>query len=188
MDTGDMVPHMTDIDEHGRPEPPLAAGEQETLAGYLDYQRSTLGWKCRGLESKGLNTTTAASTLTLGGILKHMALVEEAWFSRSLFDRPYAPPWDAVNFKEDPDWDLRTAAEDSPEELFLLWNAACEKSRSLLAEALARGDLSQLAQRTWPDGRAPSLRWIMCHMIEEYSRHNGHADLLREAVDGETGE
>ncbi len=63
-----------------------------------------------------------------------------------------------------------------------------DRSRSLVAEALTHGDLGQPARRTWPDGRAPSLRWILCHLIEEYARHNGHADLLREAVDGRTGE
>jgi hypothetical protein len=63
-----------------------------------------------------------------------------------------------------------------------------DRSRSLADDALTRGGLDQLARRTWPDGRAPSLRWILCHMIEEYARHNGHADLIRESVDGETGE
>jgi len=65
---------------------------------------------------------------------------------------------------------------------------AVDRSRSLVDEALTRGGLDQLVQRTWPDGRAPSLRWILCHMIEEYARHNGHADLIRESIDGETGE
>jgi hypothetical protein len=63
-----------------------------------------------------------------------------------------------------------------------------DRSRSLIDDALTRGGLGQLARRTWPDGRAPSLRWILCHMIEEYARHNGHADLIRESLDGETGE
>ncbi|MHB1784422.1 MAG: mycothiol transferase, partial [Acidimicrobiales bacterium] len=81
-----------------------------------------------------------------------------------------------------------TAAQDSPDELRALWEDAVVRSRQRVADALADGGLDRLAVRTWPDGRAPSLRWIMLHMIEEYARHNGHADLLREAVDGETGE
>ena len=180
---------MTELDEHGRPEPPVAAGEAATLLGFLDYQRATLAWKCSGLDAAGLRATTAASTMTLGGILKHMALVEFGWFSGSLHGREYEPPWDAVDWKADPDWEWRTAAEDSPEELFALWQRAVDRSRADVAQVLDDGGgLDRLAKRTWADGRAPSLRWILCHMIEEYARHNGHADLLRESVDGVTGE
>ena len=180
---------MTELDEHGRPEPPVAAGEAATLLGFLDYQRATLAWKCSGLDAAGLRATTAASTMTLGGILKHMALVEFGWFSGSLHGREDEPPWDAVDWKADPDWEWRTAAEDSPEELFALWQRAVDRSRADVAQVLDDGDgLDRLAKRTWADGRSPSLRWILCHMIEEYARHNGHADLLRESVDGATGE
>jgi uncharacterized damage-inducible protein DinB len=180
---------VTDLDEHGRPEPPPAGDEPATLLGFLDYQRATLAWKCAGLDAAGLRATTAASTMTLGGLLKHMALVEDVWFSRSLHgnDRRLAP-FDAVDFKADPDWEWRTAAEDSPDKLRALWQSAVDRSRSLTEEAINDGGLDRLAKRTWPDGSAPSLRWILVHMIEEYARHNGHADLLRESVDGETGE
>ncbi len=177
-----------ELDEHGRPEPPVAADETTMLLAFLDYQRATLAWKCRGLDSDGLNTRTAASSMTLGGMMKHMALVETGWFSRSLYGHDYSPPWDAVDWTADPDWEWRTAAEDTPEELRTLWEDAVTRSRQLVVEALADGGLDRLAVRTWPDGRAPSLRWIVLHMIEEYARHNGHADLLREVVDGETGE
>ena len=179
---------MTDVDEHGRPEPPLAADETATLLGYLDYQRATLAWKCRGLDAAGLRATVGASSMTLGGLLKHMALVEESWFSRRLHGRDWGPPWDAVDWQADPDWDWHLATEDSPEELFALWQGAVARSRSLVADALADGGPGRLAKVVWPDGRSPSLRWILCHMIEEYARHNGHADLLRESVDGQTGE
>jgi uncharacterized damage-inducible protein DinB len=180
---------MTDIDEHGRPEPPAAGDETETLLGFLDFQRATLAWKCSGLDAAGLRATTAASSMTLGGLLKHMAVVEDGWFSRSLHGNDYHSPWDVVDWKADRDWEFRTAAEDSPEQLFGLWNESVERSRALVAEALATGGgLGQLAERTRPDGPTPSLRWILCHMIEEYARHNGHADLLRESIDGETGE
>src|SRR5580658_2825480 len=127
---------MTDLDEHGRPEPPVAADEAATLLGFLDWQRATLAWKCSGLDAAGLRATTAASAMTIGGILKHMALVEYGWFSRSLHGREYAPPWDAVDWKADPDWEWRTAAEDSPEQLRSMWEDAVARSRELVTEAL----------------------------------------------------
>jgi uncharacterized damage-inducible protein DinB len=179
---------MTDVDEHGRPEPPLAGDEAATLLGFLDYQRATLAWKCAELDADGLRAKVGASSMTLGGLLKHMALVESDWFSRVLHRRDPQPPWDAVDWKVDRDWEWRTAAEDSPEQLLALWQGTVAQSRTLVEEALAGGGLDQPARRTWPDGRAPSLRWILVHMIEEYARHNGHADLLRESVDGQTGE
>ena len=179
---------MTDLDEQGRPEPPVAADEVATLLGFLDYQRATLAWKCEGLDTAGLRATTAASSMTLGGMLKHLAYVEGHWCSRSLHGHDPAPPWDTVDWKADPDWDWHSAAEDTPEQLHALWHDSVARSRSLVAEALADGGLGRPAQRSWPDGQVPSLRWIVCHLIEEYARHNGHADLLRESVDGSTGE
>jgi uncharacterized damage-inducible protein DinB len=179
---------MRIIDEHGRPEPPVAADEVDTLLGFLDWQRSTLEWKCSGLDTAGLSTKVAASSVTLGGLLKHMALVEDSWFSRSLHGNERQPIWAAVDWKNDPDWEWRTAADDSPEDLLALWRGAVERSRDLTALALADGGPGRLAARSWPDGQTPSLRWILCHMIEEYARHNGHADLIREAVDGAAGE
>jgi len=176
------------VDEQGRPEPPPAGDEAATLFGFLDFQRATLAWKCRGVDADGLRTTVAASTMTLGGLLKHMAYVESHWFSRSLHGQDRQPPWDSVDWSADPDWEWHSAADDTPAELFALWEAAVASSRVLTADAIADGGLDRLADRAWPDGRAPSLRWIVTHMIEEYARHNGHADLLREAVDGETGE
>jgi uncharacterized damage-inducible protein DinB len=179
---------MAHIDEHGRPRPPIDGDEVATLLGFLDHHRATLEWKARGLDAAGLASTIGASTMTLGGLLKHMALVEDSWFSRRLHGADRSPPWDAVDWRSDPDWDWDSARHDSPEELMALWRAAVERSRTLTAEALAEGGLDRPAAVAWPDGRSPSLRWILVHMIEEYARHNGHADLLREAVDGETGE
>jgi uncharacterized damage-inducible protein DinB len=179
---------MTDLDEHGRPEPPIAGDEIATLRGFLDYQRATLAWKCSGLDAAGLRATVGASTITLGGLLKHLALVEDYWFSQRLHGRAAPPPWDAVDWKADPDWDWHSAAGDAPEQLLALWQEAVERSRSLVAEALAGGGPDQLARRAWRSGESPSLRWILVHMIEEYARHNGHADLIREAVDGAVGE
>jgi len=179
---------MNDLDEQGRPEPPLAADETATLLGFLEYQRSTLAWKCTGLDGTGLRATVGASSMTLGGLLKHLAYVEDYWFSRRLHGGDPRPPWDAVDWKADPDWEWHSAAVDSSEQLFALWQDAVARSRSLVAEALADGGLERPARVAWPDGSAPSLRWILLHMIEEYARHNGHADLLRECIDGATGD
>ena len=179
---------MTTLDEQGRPEPPPAAPETATLLGFLEYQRATLAWKCGGLDQAGLQATVGASSMTLGGLLKHLAYVEDYWFSQRLHGQDRRPPWDTVDWKADPDWEWHSAAEDTPEQLFALWQDAVARSRSLVAEALADEGLDGLARRAWNDGRAPSLRWILVHMIEEYARHNGHADLLRESVDGLTGE
>ena len=158
------------------------------LTSFLDYQRATLEWKCRGLDAAGLSATTARSAMTLGGILKHMALVEDVWFSLYLRDQPRCAPFDAIDWKSDPDWEWRSAASDSPEALRTMWSDSVDRSRAFFAEAVADGGLDHLAKRLRRDGANHSLRWIMVHMIQEYARHNGHADLLREAVDGETGE
>ena len=179
---------MTYLDEQGRPEPPLAADETATLVGFLEYQRATLAWKCAGLDAAGLRATVGASSMTLGGLLKHLAYVEQDWFSRWRHGRDRQPPWDTVDWKADPDWEWHSAAENSPEQLYTLWQETVARSRSLVAEALADGGLERPARRTRPGGQAPSLRWILVHMIEEYARHNGHADLIRESVDGLTGE
>ncbi|MET7335056.1 DinB family protein [Nonomuraea sp. NPDC005650] len=179
---------MTQLDEQGRPEPPLAADETATLLGFLDYQRATFAWKCSDLDPAGLKATVGASSMTLGGMIKHLAYVEDHWFSRALRGGDWPPPWNTVDWRADGDWEWNSAATDSPEQLFALWQEAMSRSRSAVAEALAEGGLDQPARRSWPDGQTPSLRWILCHMIEEYARHNGHADLIRESVDGLTGE
>ena len=179
---------MSDVDEHGRPHPPGDAGEVETLRGFLEHHRATLAWKCRGLDAAGLGAITAASSMTLGGLLKHLALVEDHWFTRWLHDRPMPEPWASVDWSDDPDWAWRTAADDVPDELWRLWEESCQRSRAAVDEALELGGLDQRAAHRNQAGQAPSLRWILVHMIEEYARHNGHADLLREAWDGEVGE
>ncbi|GLY65544.1 DinB family protein [Amycolatopsis taiwanensis] len=179
---------MTDLDEHGRPEPPVAADETATLLGFLDFHRATLAWKCSGLDAAGLRATVGVSPITLGGMLKHLAYVETHWFARFLSGRDCEAPWDTVDWKADPDWDWHSAADDTPEQLFALWQDAVDRSRALVGQALTDGDLAQPARRGWRDGRTPNLRWILVHVIEEYARHNGHADLIRESVDGLTGE
>jgi uncharacterized damage-inducible protein DinB len=176
------------VDEHGRPEPPLVADEVSTLLGFLEYQRATLKWKTAGLDSEGFQATVGVSSMTLGGMLKHLAWVEGYWFSYWLHGRDPGSPWNAVDWANDPDWDWHSAAEDSPEQLHAIWQEAVAHSNARISEALAERGLDYLALRSSPEGDVPSLRWIVLHMIEEYARHNGHADLLRESIDGETGE
>jgi uncharacterized damage-inducible protein DinB len=178
---------MTVVDDHGRPEPPLVADESATLLGFLEYQRATFAWKTAGLDADGLAAKVAASSMTLGGMLKHLALVEDYWFSYWLRGRDQQPMWD-VDWDADRDWDWHSAAADTPDQLRAVWEDSVASSRTMVTDALADGDLGQMARRTWPDGRAPCMRWILTHMIEEYARHNGHADLIRESVDGVTGE
>jgi hypothetical protein len=179
---------MTSLDERNRPEPPVAGDETATLLGSLERQRATLAWKCGGLDAAGLRARLAPSAITLGGLLKHLALVEDEYFTRRLLGRELGPPWDTVDWDADPDWDWHSAAEDTPDQLMSLWQDAVARSRSAVTEALAGGGLDQLARQTWPDGRAPSLRRILIDLIEEYARHVGHADLIRESVDGLVGE
>ncbi len=179
---------MTSVDEHGRPEPPQAAGELETLRGFLDFQRATLEWKCAGLDAAGLTATVGVSTMTPAGLLKHLSFVEDYWFTYRLHGRAPAEPWASVDWAADGDWDWHSAAADSSEQLWDLWRSALARARAAVEEALAGEGLDMLCRTPWPDGGAPSLRWVLVHMIEEYARHNGHADLLRESVDGQVGE
>jgi hypothetical protein len=169
-------------------EPPANGDEADTLVGSLERQRRTFAWKCGGLDADGTRATTAASTLTLGGLLKHLALIETYYFSFKLWGRPIAAPFDAVDFDADPEWEFRTAADDSPDELMKLWEDNVVRSRELLAEALADGGLDFTWRSPWADGVAPSLRRMLVDLIEEYARHTGQADLIRESVDGLVGE
>ena len=179
---------VTDQDTQGRPGPPVAGDEAATLLGSLERQRAIFAWKCGGLDAAGLRATAAASSMTLGGLLKHLALVEDEYFTRRLLGRDYGPPWDTVDWDADPDWEWHSAAADSPEQLYTLWRDAVALSRSAVSDALAGGGLGQLARWASPRGESPSLRRILIDLIEEYARHTGHADLIRESVDGLTGE
>ncbi|HEY2575593.1 MAG TPA: DinB family protein [Streptosporangiaceae bacterium] len=169
-------------------EPPVAGSEADTLLGALERQRGYVAWKCGNLDSAGLRATLGPSTMTLGGLLKHLAMVEDHYFLVKLHGRKQSPPWDTVDWDADPDWEWHSAADDTPGQLMSLWQETVARSRAAVAEALADGGLDQLAAQRWPDGRAPSLRRLLIDMIEEYARHVGHADLIRESVDGLTGE
>jgi hypothetical protein len=169
-------------------EPPIAGTEVEQLLGALDRLRWTFRWKADGLDAAGLRTTIGASTLTLGGLLKHLAACEDYMFTTKMRGEPIGAPWDANGWDGSNDWEFASAADDTPEELYALWDGAVERSRARVAAALTEGGLDQPVHASGPDGRHASLRRLVCDMVEEYGRHTGHADLLREAVDGRVGE
>jgi uncharacterized damage-inducible protein DinB len=179
---------VVNFDDVGRPEPEPAVGELETLLGFLNFQRATLKWKCEALSSEGLNVSVGVSTMTLGGLLKHMTFVENEWFWRWIGDNDRLEPWLSADFEQDPDWEFTSAVHDNAETLMANWAASVQLSESILDDCLHAGGLDQLAKRKWPSGESPSLRWILVHMIEEYARHNGHADFIRESIDGSVGE
>jgi hypothetical protein len=177
---------MTTIDPPW--EPPIAGTEVDHLKGALDRQRMTFRWKAGGLDSSELQARIGASELTLGGLLKHLAFVEDYYFTLKLSGEDPGATWDLSNWETDKDWEFTSAANDTPEQLYALYDGAVERSRARLDEALARGGLDQSVDLGWSDGRQPSLRRLLCDLVEEYSRHTGHADLLRESVDGLVGE
>jgi hypothetical protein len=169
-------------------EPPLAGSEIDHLVGALERLRATFRWKADGLDSAGLQTRIGPSSLTLGGLLKHLALMEDFIFTSKLSGQPVGAPWDATDSDGSDDWEFTSAAADPPEQLYALWDGAVERSRTRLNAALANGGLDQLVHVSGPDGRHANLRRLLCDLIEEYGRHTGHADLIREAVDGRVGE
>jgi hypothetical protein len=117
--------------------PPVAGNELDTLLGALERQRGYVAWKCGNLDSAGLSARLEPSTMTLGGLLKHLALVEDDWFSVKLHGKDPHPPWNSVDWDADPDWDWHSAGQDSPQQLLTLWQDATDRSRALVAEAIA---------------------------------------------------
>jgi uncharacterized damage-inducible protein DinB len=161
----------------------LHGDEIDTALITLERNRRTFAWKCADIDADAMALPLASSSMTLGGLLKHLAWVEELYFQHRLAGRPMMTPFDRLDPENDwEDWPWRTAAADTPAALRALWVATVHRSRASLTEALSNGELDQLTH----DGM--SLRRLLADMIEEYARHTGHADLLREAVDGSTGE
>lgn len=166
-------------------EPSETPGERQGLEEFLDYFRAVMRRKATGLGAADLNRTVAASSLTLGGIIKHLSLVEETWFVEEILGQGLSEPWSAIDWAAQPEWDFESAADDSPDYLLALHATACERSRKILAGI---DDLDSLEARVPPTGGRLNVRWILIHMIEEYARHVGHADLIRESIDGTTGD
>ncbi|MFJ8882741.1 DinB family protein [Streptomyces sp. NPDC102402] len=160
--------------------PPLAGDERETLRAFLDYHRATLAMKCEGLSDEQLRgQSMPPSTLSLLGLVRHMAEVERAWFRRVFEDNEAPMVWsDRIDFQAAYDASASTRAE-----AFAAWEAEVENSRRT-EERAASLDVTGLQPR-W--GQEVSLRMVMVHVLLEYGRHNGHADFLREGVDGTVG-
>lgn len=160
--------------------PPSVAGEREMLRAFLDFHRATLAVKCEGLSDEELRRTSMPpSTLSLLGLVRHMAEVERTWFRRVINKEDVPLVWS-------PEGDYQAAYDASGStgaEAFAAWQAEVEHSRRIerAAESL---DVTAYQPR-W--GEEVSLRLVMLHMMHEYARHNGHADLLREGVDGTVG-
>ena len=169
-------------------EPPLAGTEVEHLLGALDRLRASFRWKADDLDEAGLQARIGASVLTIGGLLKHLAVQEDYMSTTKLAGQPMGPPWDANDWDGDEDWEFMSAAGDSPAELYARYDGAVERARARLDAALADGGLDQFVHTSGTDGQHASLRRLVCDLIEEYGRHTGHADLLRESVDGRIGE
>ncbi|WKX74551.1 DinB family protein [Streptomyces sp. XD-27] len=161
------------------------ADERTMLENWLEFHRETLAAKCEGLSDEQLREASAPpSDLTLLGLVRHMAEVERAWFRRVLSQQEIGPLYYS---EEDPDGDLHVSGQDTAKEAFDTWRAEIAAARESAARH-ALDDTGVWKRRKSPgEDRVVSLRWIYVHMIEEYARHNGHADLLRERIDGATG-
>ncbi|MDN3296525.1 DinB family protein [Streptomyces ficellus] len=173
---------MTTHEVPERTEPSGLAGEREMLEGWLEYHRQTLALKCSGLDDARLRQASAPpSALSLLGLVRHMAEVERHWFRRILAAED-APPiyWT----EENPDGDFHLTEKDTWDEAYATWQAEIARARELAAGR----SLDDVAGGRHRSGKTFNLRWIHTHMIEEYARHNGHADLLRERIDGATGD
>ena len=163
-----------------RPDPPLVADEREMLRAFLDFHRATLAQKCDGLTDDQLREQSSPpSTLSLLGLVRHMAEVERVWFRRTIAGEDLPLVWtDEVDFQVAYD-----ASKSTRSEAFDAWQAEVLHSRRIEAEASSLDLLGH--QPRWNE--QVSLRFVLLHMIHEYARHNGHADFLREGVDGVVG-
>ncbi len=168
--------------------PPVVADEATTLSWFLDRQRMTFQWKTGGLDAAALRTAHAPSPMTLGGMILHLTRFEDDMSSEWLHAEPQLPRWAAIDWDATPGWDWEHGAALSPDELYAGWDAAVVRSRERFRTALAEGGPDR--QAPLPDGAGwtmPTARYILLNMIEEYARHNGQADLIRETIDGLTG-
>jgi len=164
-----------------RAQPPYVGDERAIVLGFLAFQRDTLRWKIEGLGKEQLLRPHPPSTMTLLGLVRHLAVVEDSWFNEVFLGEELPEPWASVDWGADRDWEWHSAGDCPVEESIALWEAAVARSNAVIAA-------HDFDERSAKGKDRPSLRWIVIHMIEEYSRHNGHADLLREAIDGQTGE
>jgi uncharacterized damage-inducible protein DinB len=168
----------------GRVHPPHQAGERETLETFLDFYRETVLRKVSGLSDQDLRRVIVPSGWSPLGMVKHLAYVERNWFtSRMAGEKDLPVPWT----EEDPDADFRVEPGESTEEVLRFYRDQCARSRSIAAGA-SLDDLAVEWPADRPPEKRPTLRWIYVHMIEETARHAGHLDVVRELIDGKTGE
>ena len=167
-------------------DPARQGDERAMLAEYLDVQRTTMVRKVAGLDRAQLGQRLPTSSLTLGGLVKHLALVEDSWFTERFLGLGEPEPWASAPFDEDEDWDFHSAADHEPTALLALYAAACERSRQAFDQAASLDTRSVQVDRL--SGEHFTLRWVVLHLLEETARHAGPADLLREAIDGATGD
>ncbi len=172
----------TDVTE--LPEIAMQADEKSMLVDFLNFQRTVLLRKSEGLRDEQGSQTAAPSSLTLKGLLKHMAFVESHWSNYVLLGHDPQSPWAEAPWDDDPDWDFTTANDEPLAELQARYRSAWGDADAIYRAA----GIDDLAARPGADGVAASVRWILLHMIEEYARHIGHADFLREAIDGSVGD
>lgn len=168
-----------------RIDPDSSGSELDLLTQFLDYQRETMLLKCDGLTREQLARPLAPSTLTLGGLLNHLALVEDSWMNDRFLGLPEREPWAGVDWDADPDWEFRTAADLEPEQLRQRYGEAVSRTQQVVAGA---SGLDQLSVQPRGNGQRFSLRWVLLHLLDETARHAGHADLLRQSIDGTVGE
>ncbi|MFG1815264.1 DinB family protein [Kribbella sp. NPDC049174] len=160
--------------------PQVAADERTTLEQFLDFHRAEVVRALEGVtDQEAASQMLPATELTVGGIVKHLAAMEDLWFSHKLLDAPSAEPWRSARFDQDPDWEFHSAADDSVAEIRELYLTACEASRQITARVES---LDVLAARASFGDQLVSLRWIYLHMIEETAQHRGHLDLLLDAI------
>ncbi len=167
-------------------EPPAVGSEVDTLLGSLERQRATFAWKCAGLDARQLSRRLGPSTLTLGRLVKHLAYMEDLNFTSDVTGARLPEPWAAQEPTTRSEWVFRSADDDSPSTLYGLWDEATERSRRAVHRLLA--DAGASATYVGAGGGQTSMRRLLVDMIEEYGRHTGQADLIREAIDGRTGE
>jgi uncharacterized damage-inducible protein DinB len=164
-------------------EPEPVGSEAVLLQQYLDVQREAVLAKTEGLSREQLVQRHAPSTLTLAGLLNHLSLAEQDWMEIHFLGQPDRDPFLNADWKADPDWQFRVPADVEPEQLRDRYREACDRSRAAVRQASGLEQLSAKPVR----GQYFSLRWVLLHLIEETARHAGHADLLREAIDGSVG-
>ncbi len=167
------------------PELNRSTDERTTLTEMLDFYRAVLLRKCWGLNAEQLAMAVAPGEITLGGLLLHMALVEDYWFDHRFVGRDERALWADIPWDDDHDWEFHHAHDWTTEALIDQFSESLDRSRAAIRSAAS---LDQMAQLTRDDGTRWNLRWILVHMVEEYARHCGHADLVRESIDGSTGD